>query len=137
MSKPDIVERLQEYASDWRIRTGSVEVVTEAIGTIASLRTELQEARALAYAETGAGPRLWKECWQDEVDKNEMLRSSLSLKEITAETRAAAIEECALIVENYAAGRTMTGEALKPRVVPSQTSVLIAAAIRQLKGEQP
>jgi hypothetical protein len=41
----DIVERLREYASDWRIRTGSVNVVEEAAAEITSLRTALATAR--------------------------------------------------------------------------------------------
>jgi FAD/FMN-containing dehydrogenase len=42
----DIVERLREYASDWRIRTGSVNVVEEAAAEITSLRSALATAEA-------------------------------------------------------------------------------------------
>jgi hypothetical protein len=39
-------------------------------------------------------------------------------------------ERCASIIENFASGRSITGEAVKVRKVPSQTSILMAQLIR-------
>lgn len=39
-------------------------------------------------------------------------------------------ERCASIIEGYASGRTVAGNAVKPRNMPSQTSVLMAQLIR-------
>lgn len=45
--KDDLISRLEEYASDWRIRAGDVGVVHDAINAIKEIEKERDEARAL------------------------------------------------------------------------------------------
>lgn len=105
-------------------------VMKEAADEIANLRRELAEAWELAYAKTDKGQRLWKDCWQDEVDANELLRSSLALSTVAKEARDKALEEAAI-----------TAVALKPkgggRLVDERRDHAneIAAAIRSMKGD--
>lgn len=129
MSETDIVERLRKPYLDREDIMNSWDAIRKYLldGNLGSYPRDVFES-ILSQAD---------EDREEAADLIATLKASLSTAEAERdEARKKVIEECALIVENFAAGRTMTGEALKPRVVPSQTSVLIATAIRQLKGEQ-
>lgn len=83
-------------------------------------------------------PEFGRQWCQDNVwgDKaTEYVRADLVDAKIAA-ARKEALEAAAQVVEGFQVGRTMTGEDLKPRQYPSQTSVAIAAAIRRLAEEE-
>lgn len=64
----------------------------------------IEALEKLAYAETSAGPMLWKDIWQLEVDQMEWYRSGLNpiWEEVRASERSAALEEAAKALENAA-----------------------------------
>lgn len=74
----DIIERLQKIADASRWPNGQDiplgSQCREAALEIASLRQQVDEARALAYANTDKGPMLWKDIAQDAFDRAEQNR---------------------------------------------------------------
>lgn len=63
----DLVLLLSDFGENMKAAADEIERLTR----------ELDEAKELAYAKTDDGPKPWKECWQDEVDINEMNRRAV------------------------------------------------------------
>jgi len=61
----------------------------------------------------------------------------VSLRRQLDEARDKALEDAAMIVDGFQVPKYPVELGLRPRRYPSQTSIMIAAAIRSLKDNQP